>query len=583
MRQGPRQYAALEAVALLRQRMVDVPAEADPFAFDDDPGPHSRLVSAFAWHPLMRRSLGLPPIGLFLLGWLSAAIFHVWSRVPQPWGDESFTWELATGSWTHLMERLAGDLHPPLYFALAKFGYLAGLHDFLQLRVAMYIPIALLLGLSPLWITAWPMIWRRFLSMAALVLVLFPFDLYLLQLRYYGLLTLLIVTAMIGLANWLEGGPQARRWLWISQACFALATWTNYQSWLIWIVADFLASRLAPDRESTGKSPFLWWYALALLGTSLPFGPSAFSPSGLFGEAVSSPFTTGFAHSVVELFARVGVVGLVALATEMVPLWWLPIAAGLAISWWLRHPHPVQSSMSMTSMLCLRTALIVTVLMCALTASVIPVGVEFLPARLAYVVPLFWIGIAEWILRRSFTLRWPMLFLIAHWCVLGWGYMRCAEALSDPAPAVGAPFLHATYLAPIPGVRNVLAADFAKQGKGSLVICATPGLEFALSRHLPQGHFPQSEPGHFISANPPYPLPYTFFLFASTREETLSEELRTKIRGYQVEEEWLFVHEDPLWFKLKQLVLERDVAPYKYRLTRYRLDPSFNPLNPRTD
>lgn len=582
MRPGPRHYAALEAIALARQRDADLPIEADPFAFEDDPGPHSRLVSSFAWHPLMRRGLGLPPIGLFLLGWLSAAIFHVWSRVPQPWGDESFTWELATGNWTHLMERLAGDLHPPLYFGLAKLGYMAGLHDFLQLRVALYIPIALLLGLSPLWITAWPMIWRRFISMAALVLVLFPFDLYLLQLRYYGLLTLLIVTAMIGLANWLEGGPQSRRWFWISQTCFVLATWTNYQSWLIWIIATLLASRMSPDR-SVPIRVMLPMLGLAVVGTWLPFALAGLSPHGAVGEAGASPFATGFAHSFIELIARMGVVGLIALATEMVPLWWLPIATVFAILWWLRHPHPVQSRMSPTALICLQTALIMTVLMCVLTASAIPVGVEFLPARLAYVVPLFWIGIAEWILRRSFTLRWPMLLLIFHWCVLGWGYIRCAEALSDPAPAIGAPFLHATYLAPIPGVRGLLAADFAAQETGSLVICATPGLQFALSQHLPQGHFPQPEPGHFISANPPYPLPYTFFLFASTRQETLSEELRTRLRGYRVEEEWLFVHEDPLWFHLKQLVLERDVAPYKYRLTRYRRDPSFNPLNPRTD
>jgi len=564
----PRRYAALEATALAAQRQGPIAGKADPYAFSDDPGPHSRLVSAFAWHPLMRRDLGLPPLRLFLMGWLSAVILHVWSRIPQPWSDEAFTWELAQGDWSYLLQRLATDLHPPLYFALAKLGHDLGLTDFLQLRVALYGLVALPLGLLPLLIQSWPPIWRRFACMAALVLVLFPFDLYLVQLRYYGLLALLIALGVIALGNWLDSEGEERRWLPISQVAFGAAALTNYQTWLIWIVALVLASRCRIAVMA------MWRMAGAAMTATMlsSFGVLALagsSPLAALFDAGSSPFTSGFGHLLLEIVARCGVLLLATVASEMVPLWWMVMFVGVGIIWWRLGPHPAFTGLSRTAFLCLQTALVVGVVMAVLTATLLPVGVEFLPARLACVIPLFWLGATEWLLRRHYHLRHWLVLLLVHWLMLGSGYLLCAEALGQPAPAAGAPFLHATYLTPVPGVVRVLQEATDPDEPAGLLICATPGLELAMGRHLAPIPHVDEQVMWSVMHRVPESWPLEWFVLSSTREETIPPALRDALAGALLEEEWYFVREDPLWYLVKSRTLDRSVAPYKYRLARY--------------
>lgn len=561
-------YAVLEAAACAAQERTDLDPAHDPFEFAEEPGSHSRLVSVFAWHPFFRRTMGLPPMGLFLLAWMAAALFHAWAPIPQIWNDETFTWELTTGSWRHLLTRLTADLHPPLYFALAKVVREASGINFFALRIALYMPIALGIGLAPLLIHDWHPIWRRFAALLLLVLVLFPFDLYLVQLRYYGLLALFLLYAVIALGNWVK--THDARWWWLGQSCCVLAVWTHYPAWLLWGILLLALRRIAPC-PLPSLPGLVGLVALAGAGTLLPFAITQVWPWEVLRDATQTAFPSGFVNGATEFLARIGVLGLVAASSEFVPLWWLPLLAVLVLCWWHLTPRTMQSALSPTARLALTLAISGGLAMCLITATVIPVGVEFLPARLAWCLPLLWIGGIEFILRRVRTLRWGIGLLVLHLLVLAGGYARCTEALLVPAPAPGAPFLHATYLAPAPGMAALVRQEEREEDR--FVMTDAIGLTFALQRTgVLAEHLPSVVHGAALFGEQPTPPERVLYYATSTRE---SDEalFAQSFPGLTLDEEWLFVHEDPLWYWLKRTLLRRDVEPYKYRLQRWHVPP----------
>ena len=295
-------------------------------------------------------------------------------------------------------------------------------------------------------------------------------------------------------------------------------------------------------------------------------------------NAESSPFSAGFVNLAAEIVARFGVLYLTLMHSEFVPLWWVPLfILGLVLLRW-RFPMIVQSDLSPTVRLCLLTALIAAGIMVLLTATALPVGVEFLPARLAYCFPPMLIAVGEWILRRSTTLRWPALLALLNLMALGVGYDAAARSIQIPSPAPGAPFLHATYLQPTPGLMRYLPTPGSGRDN---VICETPGLEFALleSGWDHSGVLVESMVGRRPLESPP---DFDFWardlwVITSTRDLTPAGERaiwEKYLSNFHLVEEWQFVHEDPQWLWAKHTLLRRSVVPYKYVLRHFDSGPS---------
>ncbi|HYE77394.1 MAG TPA: hypothetical protein VEI97_05365 [bacterium] len=579
-------YSTLEAAALAAHGRRPPDTGADPFAFDDVPGTHCRLVSAFAWHPLLRRNLQLPPLAMLVLVWISAAI--LWSRapVPQPWGDEAFTLEVIALPWDGMLERLAGDLHPPLYFALMKLAYGLGAQDLHTIRLIGFLLAGLPLGLLPLLLHAWPRTYRLLGAMVALVLTLYPLGFYLIMARYYGLLAMLVAYGVVLTGNGLERRrSDSSLFWWIGGAvCLGLAALTNYQVWLVWTVVALVAARLLHRQQvpTASLGRFLTAHIAVALLTAIATVAVTDTPLDQLRDAGASPFETGFVSLAAEVVARAGVLAMAFLSGELIPLWWPPLLLLAAFGLFLYFPRVYQSSLSPTALLAGQTALICAAAMAVLTATALPVGLEFLPPRVLYCFPLAALSVAEWLLRRTAVLRWWGALTVLNLLMALGGLSAAHVAIQTRAPAPTAPFLHATYLTPAQGILRVLEETPYKPGADLLVI-EDPGTLYALREAgLPEAAGPTLM---FEESGDPFEWLIDrqgeLYLIAATRDLTPGgqRDRWEEFLGARavLVEEWQFLHEDPLWLAAKRLGLHREVEPYKKTLRRFRLRPRGSP------
>jgi len=190
-------------LAPLAQDAIDVvgklPSANQFLELDMELNEDSRLRSQGA---LSRRDT----IGLLVLSLLYLGVWTWASTLTCLWTDEDFTYHAVIKDWAGMFAFLHEDVHPPLYFILAKIWYLAcgWMGDATSLRL-----LSTLAGIAGLWV--YFILFRRFSArgqapwLAVVLLALAPStSWYAEEARSYQFLLLAFAVAWLALLSFLE-------------------------------------------------------------------------------------------------------------------------------------------------------------------------------------------------------------------------------------------------------------------------------------------------------------------------------------------------------------------------------------------
>ena len=175
----------------------------------------------------------------------------LWNR--DYWYDEAFTGILLKSSWSQMNQMIFADVHPPLYYWLAK--PVAALFGYSPLGIRFFSVLAGLGGLLSIFWIGWKMFSARTGLLAALLLAFSPFAIqYSQEARMYSLFGLLFLWAIWFFYRALE----KNRWGdWLGWGIFSgLAFLTHYLSLFFFVLFyfTFVFWRIIFDRKT-------WWRA----------------------------------------------------------------------------------------------------------------------------------------------------------------------------------------------------------------------------------------------------------------------------------------------------------------------------------
>jgi len=216
-----------------------------------------RNINSVIQHPLL-----LP--GLAAVAMTALALF-----TRSFWGDELFSIRFSQGGWDALLEELARDYHPPLYFALLRLWMLvfgdgeAGLRVFQGMQA-----LGLLWSAGVLFRQVFPS--KRIHPLFVLLLLSVELWLFLPMLRYYALAAML---ATLATAAWLRVEQEgSRRNIALLALLYTLVLYTDYPSSMIILLhaaATLLRHRAALPRmllsAAIAGALFLPWAGTVLL------------------------------------------------------------------------------------------------------------------------------------------------------------------------------------------------------------------------------------------------------------------------------------------------------------------------------
>lgn len=187
------------------------------------------------------------------------------------WTDEAFTIELLKSDMSGIVQGTASDVHPPLYYLIAKcFTYVLG-DSLLALKLVSIVPMLLCMTWGAV------IVWRRFGFQAAL---LFDFFLgaipctmeYAVQIRMYSWAVFFIT--FMGL--WAYEAYAEERWLYFAgvAAASAAAAYTHYFAFVsaIWIYGFLFLSLLFTPGKRRGLAKWLAAVVVSLI-SYLPWMP----------------------------------------------------------------------------------------------------------------------------------------------------------------------------------------------------------------------------------------------------------------------------------------------------------------------
>lgn len=177
------------------------------------------------------------------------------------WYDELYTLAALKRDWAGVLAVMRADVHPPLHFVIGWAWYRFADSD-LALRA---LPLASgLAGIAYLWALARAWFGRPAADLAALLLALHPWHVYVSQeARSYSLLWLLLTLASLGAWRWSEDGRRGNAALFVGAA--ALALWTHYLAALV-LFAQFAWGVLRLAREPRRLAAWCGWHlAVAVL------------------------------------------------------------------------------------------------------------------------------------------------------------------------------------------------------------------------------------------------------------------------------------------------------------------------------
>jgi predicted membrane-bound mannosyltransferase len=218
------------------------------------------------------RTGAAPPATRRDAAWLAVVLvvalaLRVGDMFVHPFGpDEGWTMELATGGWRELVTKTAGDVHPPLYYAMVKAWFALVGEGLMRAKL-----LSVLFDMAGLWLT-WLLAREWFGAragwFAVLAMALSPYMIYWSHVaRSHILLPPLVAGLLLLSGRYLAAGG---RWRWTALAVlWAVVIQLNYMAFpigLVWGVVYILGA--------TGVG---WRRRAALGATALP-GLAAFAP-----------------------------------------------------------------------------------------------------------------------------------------------------------------------------------------------------------------------------------------------------------------------------------------------------------------
>jgi hypothetical protein len=164
---------------------------------------------------------------------LLALVLRVREALATPlWYDELYTLSALQRRWPEVLAVMRADVHPPLHFALGWAWYHFA-HSDLAIRS---LPIAFgLAGIAAAWALARALFGRAEAHLAALLLALHPWHVYVSQeARSYPVLWCFLTLAALGAWRWSESGRTRDGALFVAGG--ALALWTHYLAGIVLFV-----------------------------------------------------------------------------------------------------------------------------------------------------------------------------------------------------------------------------------------------------------------------------------------------------------------------------------------------------------
>jgi uncharacterized membrane protein len=166
------------------------------------------------------------------------------------WYDELYTLSALQRPWAEVFRVMHADVHPPLHFVLGWAWFHFAHSDLAVRSLSIVFGLA---GLAAAWALARALFGRVEAHLAALLLALHPWHVYVSQeARSYPVLWAFLTLAALGAWRWSESGGRRDGALFVAGA--ALALWTHYLAGPV-LLAQFAwgAARFARERARLGR------------------------------------------------------------------------------------------------------------------------------------------------------------------------------------------------------------------------------------------------------------------------------------------------------------------------------------------
>lgn len=502
----------------------------------------------------LRTSRRVDRLASLALLWLSFFLLNYQLGAKSLWVDELFTAYVASISWFQVPLAVAADLHPPLYFLIVNFwARVAGTTEFALRWPSVF---AAMVGLCGVYRLGLLLGGRRMAFLCLLALAFSPFFVEFSRMaRYYSWVLALGVLATFFLAS---AWRSDRTNLWVGYGwASALLLYTFYLGALL-----LLTHGLAVMLEADARCRRRWMTMVALVVLAfLPWATVTAAQIARSGEMGPADFAGQFSGL---LLASLYPFYAFSVGETIFP--WFPTAVPAALAWLglagygcFSLPRPWRSFLILL--------IFIPVLLTAVIVTYISTGTPFLnaPVRAFFVLPyLTLLGSIGWSALRS---RFGQAVLAA--------LIGVTWSVSLVNGYTGRQYLNPNYIIP---AREVAQEIAARAGPGDLVIGEwDSGFSYYFQRQKCGAVYLEAartaEVLRFLNENLPEHVWLVTIGRDRTREATPVEVLDWLSTNYRLVEEKGYVEQDPLYRRIKEMLLRRPAYQYKLMVRQFERRP----------
>ncbi|HEX9744790.1 MAG TPA: hypothetical protein VGB30_05130 [bacterium] len=494
---------------------------------------------------------------LLIVGIVLVLNFSFTLRGPQPtWADEAFTLRLAaTDSWTEFWHEIKLDVHPPLYFALAKIvsDDAGESREYLKYSPPGPRALAYIIYFSLIWFTL--ALWKKrvsniyeFLMPALLLVGSAHLSLFGPMMRYYCISGLFVTVAALYLLPETEGLDQekTRGWLppHIKYSIFLLLAFAANYLTIVIIPAHI---RILTGRKKEDSGPYLKSMGGALVLAIPLLALGAYQTVRNIGSVPDMiNLTAGFiARIIYSVYSF-------SMGEFIQPWMWIasiPASISMLVLFYAVWTWRKTAASSL-----LFHIFAVSLLLGAFIVSSLGIGLEFSPSRLFFLCPLFLI-LLGYSASRSITQNNGKYITIIALSIL-----ILSNIVSSYNYSKRQGFIQSTYIIPWQQIADDIGV---LESPGQLINFSSPTVEHYIS--VGPDYFQSSSIDPISTKFPVYVilLPQTFTnTFFKTYISTIEEE-------YELDRELKYVEEDVTSLRFKSMLLRRQVEPVKMVLQIY--------------
>lgn len=486
--------------------------------------------------------------------WLAFFLLNYQLSTKSLWVDELFTARIASMPLPQIPLAVAADLHPPLYFMLVNlWARIAGTTEFALRWISVF---GAMTGLCLFYRLGMLLGGRRMAFLCLLAFAISPFFVEFSRMaRYYSwVLTLGIWATLFLLSAWRSDKIS----LWIGYGCvLTLLLYTFYLGVLV-LLGHGLAVRLDADSRCWRR----WLIVTAIIALFfLPWATVAaaqIARSGEMGPADFAGRVSGFILAFLYPFYAFSV------GETIFP--WFPTAIPATLVWLgLAVYGGLYLSRRWRGLLF--SLIVAPVFLTAVIVTYISTGTPFLnaPVRAFFVLPyLTLLGCAGWSALRS-----------RFWQVILGVLMSLTWMVSLVNGYTGRQYLNPNYIIP---AREVAREIAGKAETGDAVIGEW---DSAFSYYFQQQESDATyleaaqtaEVIRFLTKHTPKRVWLVTIGRDRTREATPVEVLDWLSANYRLVEERGYVEQDPLYRRIKEILLQRPAYPYKLMVRQFERRP----------